>query len=88
MEINLIALKNLADRIMYQPNDGFINLAYMLESFSRDAKSLTIEEVESQIVAWLDEACCNEPYTRWTSHGNWIWYSWLNVKAKLEGMGF
>ena len=87
-KISIKALKNFADRIIYQPADGLTNLSYILELFSRDAEFLTIEEVESQIVEWLDKNCCNEPYTRWTSHGSWISLSWEKVRAKLEGMGF
>ena len=87
MEINLIALKKFADRIIYQPKDGFLNLSYMLESFSRVDEFLTIDEIESQIVAYLDEDCSWGDGS-WTSHGSWIWHSWLDVKSKLEGIGF
>ena len=86
MKINLIALKRLADRIIYQPNDGFLNISYMLESFSRVNEFLTIEEIEESVYAWIDVDCsCGDS---WTSHGSWIWHSWLSVKAKVEGMGF
>ena len=87
MKINLMALKRFADRIIYQPNDGFMNLSYMLESFSRVDKFLTIEEIEESIYAWIEVDCSWGDGT-WTSHGNWIWHSWERVRAKLEGMGF
>ena len=87
MKINLIALKDFADRVIYQPEDGFTNLSYMLESFSRVDDSLTIEEIESRIIVWLDEDCSWGDGT-WTSHGSWIWHSWKRLRAKLEGMGF
>lgn len=86
-KINLIALKKLADRVIYQPKDGFTNLSYMLDSFSSSDEFLTIEQVESQLITWLDADCSYGDGT-WTSHGNWIWHSWLIVKAILEGMGF
>ena len=87
MMINLIALKKLADRVIYQPNDGFINLSYMLESFSRVDEFLTIEEIEKSISAWID-VDCSWGDGSWTSHGSWIWHSWKVLRAKLEGMGF
>ena len=87
MKINLKALKDFADRVIYQPQDGFVNLSYMLESFSRDTEFLTIEELEESIYAWIDVDCSWGDGT-WTSHGRWIWHSWKRVKAKLEGMGF
>ena len=86
-KINLIALKKLADRIIYQPNDGFLNISYMLESFSRVNEFLTIEEIQEKIISYLD-VDCSWGDGSWTSHGSWIWHSWLSVKAKLEGMGF
>ena len=87
MKINVIALKRFADRIIYQPEDGFTNLSYMLESFSRANDFMTIEEIEEGIISWLDEDCSWGDDT-WTSHGSWIWHSWERLKAKLEGMGF
>ena len=87
MKIHLISLKKFADRIIYQPNDGFLNLSYMLESFSRVDEFLTIEELEESIYAWIDVDCSWGDGT-WTSHGSWIWHSWKRLRAKLEGMGF
>ena len=87
MKINLIALKDLADRIVYQPEDGFINISSMLESFSRVNEFLSIDEIEERVYSWIEEDCSWGDGS-WTSHGSWIWHSWLNVKAKLEGMGF
>ena len=87
MKINLIALKDLADRIIYQPEDGINNLSSLLMRFNRENKSLTIEEIEEKINSYLNEYCSLDNYT-WTSHGNWIWHSWKKVRAKLEGMGF
>lgn len=87
MKINLISLKRFADRVIYQPQDGFLNLSYMLESFSRMDEFLTIEEIEESVYAWIDVDCSWGDGT-WTSHGSWIWHSWKRLKAKLEGMGF
>ena len=86
MKINLVALKNLADRIVYQPEDGFTNLSSLLIRFNREDESLSIEEIEVKIADYLDEYC--NLGDSWTSHGSWIWHSWLDVKSKLEGMGF
>lgn len=82
-----MALKKLADKIIYQPNDGFINISFMLESFSRVNEFLSIEEIEESVYAWID-VDCSWGDGSWTSHGNWIWHSWKRVRAKLEGMGF
>ena len=86
MKINLVALKDFADRIVYQPEDGFTNLSSLLIRFNREDESLSIEEIEVKIADYLDEYC--NLGDSWTSHGSWIWHSWLNVKSKLEGMGF
>ena len=88
MKINLIALKDFADRIIYQPEDGFTNLSCLLIRFSKQNESLTIEEIQEQIYSYLNEYCSLDDYYTWTSHGNWIWHSWKQVRAKLEGMGF
>ena len=82
-----MALKKFADRIIYQPEDGFLNLSYILESFSRVNEFLTKEEIEESIYAWID-ADCSWGDGSWTSHGSWIWHSWERLRAKLEGMGF
>ena len=86
-KINLIALKKLADKVIYQPEDGFSNLSYMLESFSIENEFLTIGQIEEKIISWLDQDCSWGDGT-WTSHGSWIWHSWKVVKYILEGMGF
>ena len=87
MKINVIALKRLADRIIYQPNDGCTNLSSVLWRVSRNNEFLAIEQIESEIISYLDENCSWGDDT-WTSHGSWIWHSWKSVRAKLEGMGF
>ena len=87
MKINLIALKRFADRVIYQPEDGFTNLSYLLIRFNRVNEFLTIDEIESQIISYLDEYCSLDD-DMWTSHGSWIWHSWKRLRAKLEGMGF
>ena len=87
MKINLISLKRFADRIIYQPEDGFTNLSSVLWRVSRNNEFLTIEQIESEIIVYLDENCSWGDDT-WTSHGSWIWHSWKRLKAKLEGMGF
>lgn len=87
MKINLVALKRFADRIIYQPKDGFLNLSYILYSFSLQDEFLTIDEIQESIIAWINVDCSWGDGT-WTSHGNWIWHSWERVRAKLEGMGF
>ena len=86
MKINLIALKRLADREIYQPNDGCTNLSYLLERLGSNNESLTIDEIEAQLIQWLDSNC--HLGDSWTNHGSWIWLSWERVRAKLEGMGF
>ena len=76
-----------ADRVIYQPEDGFTNLSNVLWRISRVDEFLTIGQIEKKIVDYLNKYCLlNEDM--WTSHGNWIWHSWKRVKAKLEGMGF
>ena len=55
MKINVIALKRLADRIIYQPEDGFTNLSSVLWRVSRNNEFLTIEQIESEIIVYLDE---------------------------------
>ena len=87
MKINLIALKRFADRVIYQPEDGFTNLSYLLIRFNRMNEFLTIEEIEESVYAWI-EVDCSWGDGSWTSHGSWIWHSWLDIKSKLEGMGF
>ena len=87
MKINLVALKDFADRIVYQPEDGFTNLSNVLWRISRVDEFLTIGQIEKKIVDYLNKYCSLDD-DMWTSHGNWIWHSWKRVKAKLEGMGF
>ena len=86
MKLNLIALKRFADRVIYQPNDGFTNLSYLLGRFSVKNEFLTIEEIEAQLITWLDSNCYLGD--SWTNHGDWIWHSWKRLRTKLEGMGF
>lgn len=87
-KINLIALKKFADRIIYQPEDGFTNLSTLLMRLNIENESLTIEEIQERIYSYLNEYCSLDDYYTWTSHGSWIWHSWKRVRAKLEGMGF
>ena len=86
MKIYLSALKKFADREIYQPNDGCTNLSYLLGRLGANHESLTIDEIEAQLIQWLDSNCYLGD--SWTNHGSWIWLSWERVRAKLEGMGF
>lgn len=76
-----------ADRVIYQPNDGFTNLSHVLWRISIYDEFLPIDKIEAQIVNYLNEYCSLDD-DMWTSHGSWIWHSWKRLRAKLEGMGF
>ena len=82
-----MAVKGIADSIV-DKQSNYVNLSDILLKIAQENELLYGEEIEERIYDWLDKNCCDDPYTRWTSHGYSISHDWDKVKCEIFGMKY